>query len=538
MAITPPPGYVLDNQPSNSPPPGYVLDSNLTESNTGGLAEKASGIVQSMVNPFVNPSINPVQTQMNQGKKVLQAGQAADKRYPAENLLPGLGASLAVGGMSTVFPFADTVAAGLGGAGGSYLKNIISAARGNPTPQNIGEMTKDAGIEGGKMAGAELGGAMAMKVGGGLLEAIGGLGKKGLGAFKDYLMNETKPVDKAVTDAIREKLSTLPVSDTSGVADTAKNILETKGFNVSTPNELPNSMSQIQIKNLQDAGLSTSDIQKLSQAGVSNTESGVQQIASQLKPKLSSDLKSLDPNDYKMLNNVYQDLQDPAKVADLTYGDLANLKHEVGQYGNFGAKDQARTPLDNMYGKIYDKVNQLMSNTADKGGMLNEHNYAMREGRKYFQNKLLQNLQDTSMDNGINPKAGPQIDWAELSSKLDNFTPGQVKRVFGDNSDKFQALKELAATYAQTATKSIGMSPRINPLSQTASVPIRLPFLNHPIRTANTADYVQAILSRNLPGNTAAEVAYPGLNAIQKTKEVGKVISPPLSTYIRNKRKQ
>lgn len=499
------------------------------------IAEKASNVVNTLTPSLKNiTSPSALFTQPYQkGKEVLNAGIAADKNYPAENLLPAAGASLGGiigGGAATIgsggpgLPFGSTLGSGVGGQIGDVARQYVAAMRGNPGVSNTPQEAITGSLKtGAKMAAAELGGSSLMKTLTAIPGVISGAGEKGLKGFIDYFSKETTPVDKSITDALRAKYADAPVGDVSDTANTAKDILQKRGFNVSSPNDLPVSMSPAQIKNLQEGGLSTSDIQKLSKAGISDQSSDIKQIASGMKPKLVSDLQSLDPTDFKMLNNVYQDLGNPEKVASLTYGDLQNLKSEVGQYANFDATDQKRDALDKIYGKIYGKIKDLMSQTAEKNGFLKDHNFIQQEGYKYFQNRFLRNLQDTSMQYGEN---APTQDFGKMVSKVQNLTPTQVKMIFGENSDKFNALRDFMSAHAKTFMKSGEPTGMINSMSGIPYVRARIP---NPLRVTSTPDYIESILNRNMPGKadgSLGNISYSGLPGIQQTKKIGKGLYP------------
>lgn len=492
---------------------GFVADkSSSPQSSVGRIVNLLKNIASTTATaPLQIPKILPFQTAPEVGKAVV----AADKNYPAENLLPIVGATAgaAVGSAATLpsgagVLFGAPIGATIGGQVGSTAQKYISTLRGNqPVPKTPEEAVKETSLEGFKMGAYELGSSALLKG----LEATGatGLARKGFGQLKEFLLNGTKPVEQSVVRETIAPYLKAPAADSSEAKNFVGEILDKKGIKIndSGGSSATQKLSEQQLKNLQDAGLSSDDIEKIA-AQTKGVEGNVADIAKSVKPKLTSELQTPNVKDYQGLANIYQDLNKP----DLTYGQLKQMQSTVGDSANFDSSE--RTGLEKIYGKIYSKIGDLLDKTAEDGGFSKAHDFAQTEGSKFYQNRFLSNAFSESRSFGAND---PSIDYGKLASKLNSLSDKEIEMRFGDNAKYIQTLRDLANHGAKLEKSAIytRLSSRGTPA---ASVKVGSIF-----DKLNAKENIAKILNRNL-GSDASKFTpslYPGSNAVNVAAKVG-----------------
>lgn len=473
------------------------------------IPEKVSSFVKNAVSlPLLIPK-----TQFTSGAKVLDAGIEADKRYPAENLLPAIGGS--VGAMATApIPFASTVGAGVGAMGGEYAKQIVSGIRGNPTVSNAGESTSSALKEGGKMAAAELGTSTLLKG----LEAIGAgkLARLGYDKFKNGVTDLFSPTEKYSAEAIKEmrnKFMDAPAADTGEVAKYIKDdILGKRGVNILPKIQDSEGATPVQLENLKAAGATPEDIAAFENRG-KGFESAVGKLANQNKPIVKASIQSPAISDYKELATVYSNLNQP----NLTYDQLKQIQNQVDDLADFHKSEEGRNTFEKIYGKLHGKISELLTKTADENGFLEQHQLLQDEGRKYYARRFLDDVFQKARDVS-NPKE--PIDWGDVANTLNKYTDEQLKRKFGDNAETIKAFRNLSGVYAKTF-------PSGGPINGSVNQNL-VPFLRLKLGSIrgrfNVPENVDTILSRHLglePNSPTGELLFPRFQTERKIIKSG-----------------
>jgi outer membrane lipoprotein SlyB len=491
-----------------------------------GLIGKLSGLVTKAASlPITFP-----QVQYGTAKKVLQSGIEADKRYPAENLIPPVLGSVGgvVGGLATLpsgagVPFGATAGAIEGGALGKSIQEGISAIRGNqPVSLTIPESLTNAWISGLTQGGAELGTATLLKVA--KLLGAGKLAKEGMMNFAQKIADKLTPEDKAITEAAFNKIKDIPAVSTgeSKTVKTIADIFEKRGISSGGGQGL----SPTQIKNFAEAGLSPEDVSQLS-SSLSSVKQSVSKIAKGKSGiSLESELTTTPLNKYQELGNVLRDLDNPK----LTYGKLRQIKQRVGDIANLDKADINRTPIEKLYGMVYHNIGLDMAKTADQSGMLSTHFKVMNEGSKFYQEKLFKDVIDNSL---TRTKGITRIKYSDLANELKSYTEDELTRKFGENSKYIKALRDLAETHAETFGQGAAVVPRLS-----TSAKIYGTINPHIISRIRTPGYIEKILSKYLGEEGVKEyknILFNNMQTVQKTiPTFGRGIAIPTISYQSN----
>ena len=480
---------------------------NIVKEFSPSLAERAVGILR---RPELSLPLAPVMG-VPAMRKVAEVLPVAEKKYPAENLLPSIGgiAGGFAGGTATLpsgagIPFGATVGAGAGGAAGEALRQKVRELRGKPSDEG------SIAVEGITQAGAEIGTGLLFR----FLKTLGAgkLAKEGMKKFSGKLSEMFTPANKTVTESAFNRIKDIPVIDTVE-SETVKSINDIFGKRgISATGQI---LSPAQAKNFADAGMTQADIKLLSES-MSSVRESVSKIA---KGKsgitLKSELATTPLNKYQELGNVLNDLDLP----NLTYERLRQVRQRIGDVANLDKPDIARTPIEKLYGTVYHNLGLDMAKTAEKEGMLPIHNQVMEQSRKFYQEKLFKNVieQSTTRTKGID-----RIKYSDLANELKGYTEDELVRKFGDDAKYIKALRDLAETHAETFGQGAALTPRISTTARIYGT------INpHAISRLRTPVYIDTILGKHLGKEGVREyknILFNNLQTAQKvTATTGKI---------------
>lgn len=403
---------------------GYSLDEIASEISRPQTQQKSLADIASSTTK--NIALSPFGIPLGATARTAMAAQAADKRYPTQNLLP-------MAGMMVGSTMGGIPGAGLGAAAGEAGRQLVSRARGQDAPQtplDSGVKIGVAGVEGAALEGA---GRLAFRA----LEGLGAfkIAKKGMNSLKGYLGDVFKPTDKAAVSKTFDSLKDIPKStEANRTQDIIGEFLGDRGLSYKP------SANAIRRRMFQDADLSPKELVQMSE-----------DLARAKTPKVVSDLNTPDVSKYQTLGDVLDDLS----KKDLTYGQMAQMQKEIGDMANFGAAE--RTPIEKLYGAIYRAMGDDMSATAKSADMLSQHEFVYKNLRKAHQEKLLSRLFEKSRE--FTPY-GENVDYGKLATKLNNYSDNQLETLFGGNAKEIKALRDITNHNARIFGQPIVSEPR------------------------------------------------------------------------------
>jgi hypothetical protein len=388
------------------------------------LAEKASSILEKpeFSLPLAPLTLAPI------AKKVAKIGAIAEKRYPAEELLPpafGIGGAILSQFLAPAVPFAATAGSGFGGIIGAGLRKGVRELRGKPPDE-----TSVLG-EGLKQAAYELGGAVVMRVASRF--GITNLARKGIGKLADKIGEIIEPKELKTANTLFDQLKSKPASNASDTKEFIDNFLEKRGLTYKPSAEAIR--------------------QRMASETLEPTE--LAQLAQQMEskaPKIAGELVTEPAKQYEVMGSILDDLSKP----DLTYGQLKQIQERVDDLAKF-EKDTGRKTVERIWGIVRDKLSQDLKRSATEGGFLPTHEFIMGQRRNIFKTRFLKNvIAESSPSVGI---AGEQLDFAKLSRELNKYTPQEISRLFGNDSKYIFALRDLSTEFANRFTKQESIKP-------------------------------------------------------------------------------
>lgn len=426
-----------------------------TADSAPSLAEKATSAVTNFAKGTAKLPLNFPKVQAEMMKDVLQTGIEADKKYPAENLLPAVGSTVGaiVGGAATLpsgagVPFGGTVGAGVGGALGEKARQGARYLRGKE--QDEGSALKE-GLLG---ATSELGGAAVFKVLRGFF--TGKIARGGIKTFVDKVTDIINPKQLDEANKAFEVIKSNPVSTTSDTLETVEKFLENRGINYKASAEALR-------RKMQSEAMGSKQGMEISQ-----------ELIEASSPKLVSDLKTPLLNEYKPMANILDDLSNP----ELNYGQMKQIQETVGDLANFGKRE--RSIAEKTYGKIYNSITKDLERTAKEGGFEELHKLVSDQRRKVVQSRIFKDLIDESK---VADAAGERLDFSLLSKNLD-MTENEIRRIFGKDADTVLTLRDLSNEYAKrfpnkdlihpyiSGTGNIGATGRVSHLIERLKSPV------------------------------------------------------------------
>ena len=384
---------------------------------TSSFAERSSQFIQ---RPEIGLPLAPV-FGAPLARKVAEVLPIAEKRYPAEELLPqiggisgGIAGSIATLPSGGGVPFGATLGAGAGGAAGQALRKGVRALRGKPSD--------DANIlgEGIKQAGYELGGGAIFKIGRAF--GIKELARKGLGKFADKIKEIVKPKELERANELFEKFKDKSASMESDTKEFIEDFLKSRGITYKPSAEAIR-------QRMQKEALEPVELAQLSQQMEAKA------------PKLSPELASEPAKQYAEMGNILDDL---AKE-DLTYGQLKQIQQRVDDLAKF-EKSSGRKTTERIFGIVRDKISKDLKRTAEEGGFIKDHDFIMGQRRNIFKERFLKDLiAESSQSVGVE---GEKLNFTRMASDLNSYTEDELKRQFGNESKYIFALRDLATEYA------------------------------------------------------------------------------------------
>ena len=408
------------------------------------LAEKSSKFLQepSSFMPLVALAKPAIETT----PKLAQIGMSVKD---PEDILPIVGGAggAAIGSIATLpsgggLPFGATIGAGIGGQVGETARQYVRAIKGKSIPETIPEALAKTGIEGAKQSALELTGSAVAKSAIKTFEAIGAkrLVGNSFNKFRSYLDN----IFKAKTDT---PIATIKTSEFKQIKDkVASNLTDTGEFidNLFSERGISYKPSKeaLRKKLLDEADLSTPELAQIAQ-----------QIADEKSGKLTSNLATPDISKFKKMADILDDLS----KNDLTYGDLYKIRQTSGDFAEFGKSD--RSPIEKIYGSIYNNLNKDLERTAKEGNFFEIHKKLNQEGRKYYQRQFLNDIFEGSRN--FLP-TGEEVNYSILKNKLNSYTDNQLKSIFGDEFKNIQILRDLTNTYAKRIKQENFVHPYVS----------------------------------------------------------------------------
>lgn len=476
-----------------------------TADSTPSLAEKATSAVTGFAKKTATLPFNFPKVQAETATDVLKTGIEADKKYPAENLLPAAGSVVGsiVGGTATLpsgagVPFGATIGAGAGGAIGEKARQGVRYLRGKE--QDEGSALKE-GILG---ATAELGGAAVFKVLRGFF--TGKIAKGGIKTFTDKVTDILNPKQLDEANKAFEAIKAKPVSATSDTLETVQKFLEGRGITYKPSAEAIR-------RRLQTEALDTKTGMELSQ-----------ELIEAKSPKLVSDLKTPLLNEYKSMANILDDLAKP----DLSYGELKQIQETVGDLADFGKRE--RGVVEKTYGKIYDSIKADLERTAQEGGFGNLHKIVSDQRRKVVQSRIFKDLIEESK---IADASGERLDFSLLARNLDK-TESEIKRIFGDDSGTVLVLRDLANEYAKRFPNRDLIHPFVSGTGN-VGVTARTSYLGSRLKSPVAA--LEKISSRRLGKSNLPSEVYPMAKPVRNIRRAASQVGRTLTETLEDKKK-